>query len=326
MADHVRQQIAAPGDTSLQQAEAQLRKALQHAAEDQRLGEDVAGAGEMADMVEGEVIDRGPAFPPHGTGVRRHGDAKVGAGLPDRIVVVGTLQRQAVDVIASRRIIAAGRGTLLAVRVERAAHVIGDHHRLHAELAHRMAQLGDGLVRRMHRDRRDRGQAVRIRPEHFDVHLVQRAADGAPQVCVRQRALHQAERRIDDGEIDAEFVEPFVHQPRHHRRRPVAGFRRLAPPGRSAGTAGQPFLARQTVPAVLALLVLAESVDHRSARLGLQKIEEDRHRLQPMPIRIDHRMGKLGADFRGCRTGSHGPFLIKPGHRPAPCGQVSRRS
>src|SRR5262249_36213162 len=55
MLDQVTEQLAAPADAALEEREAQIGEAPSHAPEEERLGDVVAGRGEVTDVVEGEV-------------------------------------------------------------------------------------------------------------------------------------------------------------------------------------------------------------------------------------------------------------------------------
>src|SRR5260370_323277 len=73
----------------------------------------------------------------------------------------------------------------------------------------------------MHRDGRDRQEAVGIAGEHVDLHLVERAAYGGTHFVVRNLDGEKAERRIDDRKIETKFRKTLMEQLREHRGRKV---------------------------------------------------------------------------------------------------------
>ena len=88
MFDQVGEELAAPADPAFEEAEPQIRETPGDAAEEEALGDRVAGGGEVADMVEREVarvVAQAKAAP---AGVEGRRNAELAAFLPDRVVVV----------------------------------------------------------------------------------------------------------------------------------------------------------------------------------------------------------------------------------------------
>ena len=114
-------------------------------------------SGEVAEVVVHVVRDRRAAPPPDRARVERHADAEVLALRPHRVVVVRAVDAVHVDPLRVLREL----GITVGDRGDRALHVAREQHRLEAELAHRVLELGDRLVGRVHRDRRHRHHAGR---------------------------------------------------------------------------------------------------------------------------------------------------------------------
>src|SRR5207302_9374198 len=96
MLHQVGEQLAAPADPALEEAEAQIGEAPGHAAEEEPLGDRMAGGGEMADMIEGEVARVVAQAEAAAAGVEGRGDAELAAFLPDHVVVVIAVEAELV--------------------------------------------------------------------------------------------------------------------------------------------------------------------------------------------------------------------------------------
>ena len=97
MLDQIGEQLAAPADPAFEKAEAQIGEAPRHAAEEQGLGDGMAGGGEMADMVEGEVRRRIAQAEAAAAGVEGRRDLQLAAFLPDRVVIVLAVDAELVE-------------------------------------------------------------------------------------------------------------------------------------------------------------------------------------------------------------------------------------
>jgi hypothetical protein len=310
-------------------------EALHHAADDEGLGEGVAGGSEVADVVVGEVVDGLAPVPAHAAGVRGHRHLQLEALRPEGVVVVGAVQREGVDDLARVR----GIGHRPRRRRHRPLHVVGDHDDLHAQLAHRVGGFLDGLLRSVDRDHRGGGDAGTIGREHLRVHPVHRARAGAAQLLVGIAHVEETQGGVEQAEVDAEVVQPLVEEARDHGGGAVEGIGGLAPPGGPVLPPVSPLLAAPLVPAGLRLL-LHEMVGHRRARHLPEIVEEDRHRLQPVAVAVDDGMVEPGADggglgvFRVSHAGSSRGVHVCGRRRPAisvpavvslPRGQVKAR-
>src|SRR5438552_2071002 len=96
MLDQIGEELAAPADAAFQKAKAQIGEAPGDAAEEEALGDGVAGGGEMADMVEGKVrrvVAQAKTAP---AGVKGRRDAELAAFPPDLVVVVVAVEAELV--------------------------------------------------------------------------------------------------------------------------------------------------------------------------------------------------------------------------------------
>src|SRR5215469_11352401 len=110
MFDEIAEQLTAPPDAAFEERETQIREAPRHAAEEQRLGDIVAGCREVADMVEGEVRRAHALAVTAAAGVEGRGDAELAAFLPDRVVIVPAVDAELVK--AQRVLGDVGAGSL----------------------------------------------------------------------------------------------------------------------------------------------------------------------------------------------------------------------
>src|SRR2546430_11288713 len=99
MLDQVTEQLAAPADAALEEREAQVGEAPGHAAEEQRLGDVVAGRGEVTDVIEGEVGRAVALAIGAAAGMEGRRDAELAAFLPHRIVVVVAVESQLIEAL-----------------------------------------------------------------------------------------------------------------------------------------------------------------------------------------------------------------------------------
>jgi len=90
----------------------------------------MTGARKMTNVVEGEIVYRSVAFPAHAAGMRGDRHLVVDASLPERVVIVGALDRETVDIETAGRIVAAGI-MASAATFERASDMVRDHDRFH---------------------------------------------------------------------------------------------------------------------------------------------------------------------------------------------------
>src|SRR5262249_27238515 len=142
--DQVTEQLAAPADAALEEREAQIGEAPGHAAEEQRLGDVVAGRGEVTDVVEGEVRRAVALAIGAAAGMEGRRDAELAALLPERVVVVFAVEA---ELIEAQRVAGEVGGGALGVR-DRPAHAAAEHADLRAQLLGDELQFLDRLVGR----------------------------------------------------------------------------------------------------------------------------------------------------------------------------------
>ena len=116
----------------------------------------MAGGGEMADVVVGEVGRRQAEPGAPRAAVERGGDAELEAFRPDRVVIMVAVEPDHVLPHREPR----GLALDLSGGRDRAVHQAAEHRDLVAELLHRELELLDRLLGGVHRDDRRRGHAV----------------------------------------------------------------------------------------------------------------------------------------------------------------------
>src|SRR4029077_5981201 len=95
----VTEQLAAPADAALEEREAQIGEAPGHAAEEERLGDVVAGRGEVTDVVEGEVRRAVALAVGAAASMEGRPDAELAALLPQRVVVVVAVEAGLIEAL-----------------------------------------------------------------------------------------------------------------------------------------------------------------------------------------------------------------------------------
>ena len=94
--DHARVGAGRPRDAALEEAEVQRREAPRDAAEPERLEQRLAALGEAAELVVLVARHRAPRAPADRSRVGRRRDAELHALRPERVVVVGRVDAEAV--------------------------------------------------------------------------------------------------------------------------------------------------------------------------------------------------------------------------------------
>ena len=302
MLDQVGEELAAPADAAFEEGEVEIGEAPRHAAQEKPLGDGMAGGGEMADMVEGEVAGRVAQAEAAAAGMEGGRHAEFAAFLPDGVVVV----------IAVDAEVFVGRGETAERGIEILGHrhpardAAAEHADLGAELLGHEVEFGDGFVRREHRDHRRRCQPVAELGEVFRGDDIEAADHGAPGLVVGDARDGKTGRRIDDAEIDAELVEPVVEHARHHRRGAVARVGRLATPIAFHGHATLlAFGNRQAECVGDAPLGGDETIGRLVARHLAHTLGEDRVVLDPMAVAVDDGMLYAGTNFCGAAMRTH---------------------
>src|SRR5687767_15894324 len=96
--DHVETHLAGPTHAALHETEVEARIAPHQTAEENSPRKRVVRFGEVADVVVGKVGDRGTVLPAAAARMLSHGDAELDAPAPERLVVIGTVERDGVAV------------------------------------------------------------------------------------------------------------------------------------------------------------------------------------------------------------------------------------
>ena len=234
------------------------------------------------------------------TGVGGRRNPEVHAGLPEGVVVVFGVEGQIVHPVGALAAVAdTGRSSFYRAEVE-----ARDHRRFEAQLFDGELELGGPLFGRVRRNCGGRGEAVFHIAEDVRHHGVLGAAAGLTQLVVQFVDQKESIGRIDDTEVESEFVKPLAQQLGKHRRGPIFG----VPGGKGPE--------RRTLQAIVLQLLFAERVPHgftaRAHALGVprrqvgtgdlfEEIEENRHVLDHVAVTVDDRMVEPGANLsRGC--------------------------
>src|SRR5262245_16533405 len=287
MFDQVAEELAAPAYAALEKSEAEIGKTPRHAAQEQRLRHGVAARGEMADMVEGEVGRAVALAVAAAAGMERRGDPEFAAFLPQWVVIVFAVQAELVEALGEPDDVGVGAFG----RLERAANAAAEHADSCAELLHDELELLDRLLRRMDWNDGGRGEPVLEPFEEIEGDDVEAVDYGAPGRVVGNAWDAEPGGRVDDAVIEPQLVEPVVEQTRQHRGRAVESVRRLPAPetfhpdvARRALHRGQPERVGD------ATLRLQKPVGAEIADGLAHSLREYRRVLDPMAIRVDHRM------------------------------------
>src|SRR5262245_13479052 len=224
--DEIAEELAAPADAAFEEGETQVWEPSGHAAEEQGLGHVVAGRGEVTDVVEREVGRAVALAIGAAAGVKGRRDRELAALLPERVVIVFTVEA---ELIEAQRIAGDVGGGVLGAR-NRPAHAAAEHTDLRTELLGDERQFLDRLFRCVHRDHRYRDEPVAEVLEVLVGDDVEAADHRAPRRVVGDARNAEPRGRVDDAEIDAELFKPVVQHPGHHGRRAVARVGRLPAP------------------------------------------------------------------------------------------------
>src|SRR5258708_4484688 len=164
----------------------------------------------MADVVVNEIADRTAQTEIRRSRVEGHWIAKLFAFAPDRVVIIEAVDTEHIEPAG-----VAAADTELFGFGNRSSDQTAERDRFNADrLA--MFEFGDRLFWRVHRDRTDRCDAIRIIRPGVDRELVERMASGAAQFLVADERREQlAMSRIEDREIDSHFLQPIMHQARN---------------------------------------------------------------------------------------------------------------
>ena len=141
---------------------------MQDTAQNQGFGKRMAGVGKVPDVIVRKSVHGSAPFPAHAARMGSDGDVEIEARAPEGIVIVRAFQSQRIDVVSHFGRVC----TVAEVGRNRAAHMIGDHDRLHTQFPHGVSRLGDGLLRRVHWHDGSRRHAMRVGPEYLGIHQV----------------------------------------------------------------------------------------------------------------------------------------------------------
>jgi hypothetical protein len=276
------------------------------------------------------VRDRAPAAPAHARRVRGRSHAELQALRPHRVVVVLAVDAEGVQALARarppvRNPLRGRRGRGADGPVDEA----GDHHRLEAQLADGVLELVERLGGRVHRDLCHRSHALRVGEVDLRVEGVEGAAGDAAHLVVADRQRGESPAGVEDGEVEAQGVEPLVEEPRQVRGGAVeGGGRRKAPPGRPGGPELAASRLGQRAPRPQHHVVEVHAARGLEARgqvaaAGvLDEVEEEgsehRERLDHVAVRVDHRMVETRAHALGpAGPGPRGAHARSPSARRA---------
>src|SRR5713101_4078207 len=103
------------------------------------------------------------------------------------------------------------------LRLDRPANQTLHHHRLESKLLDHKLEFVDSVLGRAHRDVGGWREPVFESVEKIRGHQVVGARCGETQFIVLDTGEEERERRIGDGEVEADLAHPLVEQPRQHR-------------------------------------------------------------------------------------------------------------
>ena len=132
---------------------------------------------------------------------------QLGAALPQRVVVVGTVEAQAIDP-------ASGAVTLVSGRL--AQHQAAEQEAAQAQLPGGELEFGDGLLRVVGGDHAHGAQAIGIGPVGLGVVAVAGSGERPPQLGIVDRHDREPDRGVEHGHVDADLGESLVQKSRKH--------------------------------------------------------------------------------------------------------------
>ena len=202
VADEIRAERRGPADAAFEEREPQRRETVHHAAEEQRPAQRFARGRERTDVIRHVTRRRRTRTPAHAGGVEGRRDAEIDEALPQRVVVVRGCRGRACRASARR---AERRRPGAAVAPVPCTSPRASRTSLTASSSTAIASSGAYVGTIATGSSRSRRPVVRLR-----VVAVERARGGDAQVGIVEAHHRQAVRGVDDGDVDAELVEPFV--------------------------------------------------------------------------------------------------------------------
>ncbi len=168
-----------------------------------------------------------------------------------------------------------------------------------------MFEFGDCLGRRMHRDRRGRGELVLQPLERVGDEAVEAVARGAPHLFVAEISGEQARSAgIKDHEVKSQFRQPLVQHPGKHRGGAIRCSGGQTPPGRLRVAPVQTDIARRQR-GVAEGNGFLEPLNQGRSRVLAQVLREGGCVIDPMAVGIDYGMAQPGANRCGFTDGRH---------------------
>ena len=240
MANQIRVQVARPSDAAFQECKLQLRKARRYSAQEQGLAHRLAGSGEMADMVVNEIGRRRPQARTRATPNERSARRPVPgtSPTPGRNRIGRRVQRYRTNSQSGaaggtlRAIASIGRRIRLAITTT-----------LSPRLFHRVFQLRNRLIGRIHWNHRCRRHPVRERAKLLRDIGIEGAAGRATRIGVGIKRDSQCASGIQHREVQAELVQTLVKQAREQRSGAIDRVRgRKRPPSLLRRAPGAPFV------------------------------------------------------------------------------------
>ena len=280
--------------------EVQIGEAPRHAAEEQRLGDGVAGVGKMADMVEGEIARRIAQAEAAAAGVEGRRDAELAAFLPERRRSHGRCRGRAGR---KRRMTRTAPGSTPSAAGTGRAMPLPNMPTLAPSCFGDEFELGDRLVGRVHRDDRRRGQPVAELGEIVGGDDVEAADHGAPRLVVGDARDAEAGGRIDRCRNRC--------RTRRAGRRACAASSRwrgracwwMAPPIAFHGDAALLALGDREAKRIGNAPLAGEKAVRRLVAGGLAHLlGEDRRVLDPMAVGVDDRVAEFRVDLFRARV------------------------
>ena len=208
MADEVTAERRGPCDPAFEEREPQFREAGHYATEQQRATQRLARGAERSDVVRDIARRRRAAAPTHAGGVERGRHVELHEAAPQRVVVVRAVEAEGIDPACTPRQVLAR---------DRAVHEAGAHDRAQPECLDRVLEHLDRLVGRVRGHDGNRLEPVPETGVRLRVIGVERACGRDAQVGVVEAHHGESVGGVADGDVDAEFVEPFVQERREHR-------------------------------------------------------------------------------------------------------------
>ena len=162
-----------------------------------------------------------------------------------------------------------------------------------------MFEFGDRLLRMVHRDHRRGRDPVLQRFEQLRLVDVECPAGGDARLGVVDPGQTETHGREQHREVDAELVQAFVEQPRHHGRGAVAGVLRRCAPERLLGDVLAASLGGGHAQRAAHPVAVDPHGPHGRVAADLaHRLAHHRAVFEPVAVRVDHRMAETLAQLR----------------------------